>query len=112
MIGLAGPRGDEAKQIPAEYALDMDQVRVSPAALISTIPVRHPLWSADDGPGRPEVCLIGPVLLGLTAVAIAGGTAGGEHGDDQASKVPFRGLTAPARCPSADVCGMGARGGC
>jgi hypothetical protein len=64
----------------AEYALDEDQVRVSPAALISIIPVRHPLWSADDGPGRPEVCLIGPVLLGLSVVAIAGETAWSEHG--------------------------------
>jgi hypothetical protein len=27
----------------AEYALDVDQVGVSPAALISTIPVRHRL---------------------------------------------------------------------
>src|SRR5262249_17415285 len=75
----------------------MDEVRVSPAALISTIPVRHPLWSAGDGPGRPEVWLSGPVLVGLSAVAIAGGTAGGEQGDDQASRVPFRG--ADSACP-------------
>jgi hypothetical protein len=61
----------------ADSALDVDQVRVSPAALISTIAVRHPLWSAENGPGRPEVCLIGPVLLGLSAVAIAAKTAWG-----------------------------------
>ena len=30
--------------------------------------------------GRPDLCLIGAVLLGLSAVAIAGETAWGEYG--------------------------------